>query len=68
MLSQEEIDRLAADIAPIDCTVAAGGVVVMHPLTVHASSKAKDDRPRRVLHIEYAANSTLGGGLKLATG
>ena len=68
VLSQEEIDRLAADIAPIDCTVAAGGVVVMRPLTVHASSKAKDDRPRRVLHIEYAANSTLGGGLKLATG
>jgi len=68
VLSQEEIDRLAADIAPIDCTVAAGGVVVMHPLTVHASSKAKDDRPRRVLHIEYAASSTLGSGLELATG
>jgi len=40
----------------------------MRPLVVHASSKAIDDQPRRVLHIEYAATVHLGAGLELAVG
>jgi len=39
----------------------------MRPLIVHASSKAQSDRPRRVLHIEYADSPNLGDGLELAT-
>jgi hypothetical protein len=38
----------------------------MRPLTVHASSKSSDDRPRRVLHIEYAASVNLASGVELA--
>jgi len=48
--------------------VPAGGVVAMRPLVVHASSKAKDHQPRRVLHIEYAATIHLGAGIELAVG
>jgi hypothetical protein len=44
----------------------SGGVVVMRPLTLHASSKSLDGRPRRVLHIEYAATADLSNGAKLA--
>jgi hypothetical protein len=40
----------------------------MRPLIVHASSKATDDRPRRILHVEYAASVALGAGIALAVG
>jgi hypothetical protein len=49
----------------VDCVTAAGGVVAMRPLTLHASSKAVEDRPRRVLHFEYASTMTVGPGLEL---
>lgn len=52
--------------APVDCLIARGGVLAMRPLLIHASSKSRDDSPRRVLHIEYAASSTLEHGLVLA--
>jgi hypothetical protein len=42
-------------IQPIMCTVERGGVIVMRPLTVHASSKATTAASRRMLHLEYAA-------------
>ncbi len=29
----------------------------MRPLIIHASSKSQSDKPRRVLHIEYATPS-----------
>jgi hypothetical protein len=38
----------------------------MKPLLVHASSKSVVAAPRRVLHIEYASDFNLGGGLELA--
>lgn len=31
----------------------------MRPLIVHASSKAHNDKPRRVLHIEYSTPDAL---------
>lgn len=66
VLSEREIESAAQAISAVECLVAAGGVVVMRPLTVHASSKAKDDRPRRVLHIEYASSLTPVAGIELA--
>ena len=66
VLSDEQIEQLAQTIAPVDCVAASGGVVAMRPLTIHASSKSSDDRPRRVLHIEYAAAVKLGQGAELA--
>lgn len=66
VLQDDEIERAAREITPIDCLSARGGVVAMRPLTVHASSKATDDHPRRVLHIEYASALTLAPGVDLA--
>ncbi len=66
VLSGDEIVRLAREIAPVECVSAAGGVVAMRPLVVHASSKSVSDRPRRVLHFEYAASLDLGHGVRLA--
>jgi hypothetical protein len=37
----------------------------MRPLLVHASSKARVEAPRRVLHFEYAASFILESGLEL---
>ena len=68
VLTQDDIQQRAITVAPVECVAAAGGVVAMRPLLVHASSKASDDRPRRVLHIEYAAQVHFGGGLDLAIG
>jgi hypothetical protein len=55
-------------VIPVECLAASGGVVAMRPLIVHASSKANDDRPRRVLHIEYAPKLILAPGIELAVG
>jgi hypothetical protein len=38
----------------------------MRPLLIHASSKSHSDRPRRVLHIEYAASDSIAEPLYLA--
>jgi len=68
LLTHDEIQRLAAVVTPVACMASAGGVVAMRPLVVHASSKASDNQPRRVLHIEYATSVHLGAGLELAVG
>ncbi len=44
-------------------SVLEGGLVVMRPLLLHASSPAKSPGHRRVVHIEYAA-AELADGLK----
>jgi ectoine hydroxylase-related dioxygenase (phytanoyl-CoA dioxygenase family) len=68
VLPHDEIQRLAAVVTPVECVSSAGGVVAMRPLVVHASSKASDDQPRRVLHIEYAATVHFGADIELAIG
>jgi len=66
VLSDAEIERVAHDVIAVECIAASGGVVAMRPLTVHASSKATDGNPRRVLHVEYVAAVGLGPGNELA--
>jgi ectoine hydroxylase-related dioxygenase (phytanoyl-CoA dioxygenase family) len=66
VLSDEQRLQFAAAIQPMDCVVGRGGVVAMRPLIVHSSSKSTSAVPRRVLHIEYAAQSILASGIKLA--
>lgn len=68
VLTDADIDRLSRDGVPVDCLAGAGGVVAMRPLTVHSSSKARNNRPRRVLHIEYARTLCLADGIQLAVG
>ena len=66
VMDEGQISRLVGTITPVECAVSAGGVVGMRPLIVHGSSKATDDQPRRVLHIEYSRSRTLGPGIELA--
>jgi ectoine hydroxylase-related dioxygenase (phytanoyl-CoA dioxygenase family) len=65
VLNDDEIHALAVRTTPVDCVAAKGGVVVMRPLVVHASSKSRTEIPRRVLHIEYAANDSIAAPLHL---
>jgi hypothetical protein len=66
VLSDEAVHRLAQEHSQVECLAARGDVLAMRPLLVHASSKARSDAPRRVLHIEYAASLHLEQGLELA--
>jgi len=56
-LSVDEIERQRAKVAEVVCEARAGDLLVMRPLLLHASSRATSDRPRRVLHVEYAGES-----------
>ena len=64
LLSDDRISELAKHTA-VDCLVPKRGVMAMYPLLVHASSKSRTGSPRRVLHIEYAANESIAQPLKL---
>jgi len=68
VLTDEQIAMVAREVAAVDCVGRAGGVVAMRPLTIHASSKSVDGRPRRVLHLEYAATVNFGGDVELMVG
>lgn len=37
------------------CAVPAGGIMLMQPLTLHASNRSTSARPRRVIHLEFSA-------------
>jgi ectoine hydroxylase-related dioxygenase (phytanoyl-CoA dioxygenase family) len=67
VLSDDSIHNLVEKVDPVDCYVQAGGVLLMRPLLVHSSSKARAKTgPRQVLHIEFARSKSLPGGLELA--
>jgi ectoine hydroxylase-related dioxygenase (phytanoyl-CoA dioxygenase family) len=65
-LDHAAIQELAVRVPSVECVTKAGGVVAMKPLTVHASSKVQEDRPRRVIHIEYATDVSLDHEITLA--
>jgi ectoine hydroxylase-related dioxygenase (phytanoyl-CoA dioxygenase family) len=46
---------------PVACLVPRGGVLLMRPLLLHASSPADSPGHRRVIHLEYAADPLPGG-------
>jgi ectoine hydroxylase-related dioxygenase (phytanoyl-CoA dioxygenase family) len=66
VLSDDLILGLATIQSPVECLIPQGGVLAMRPLLVHASSKSQSQKPRRVLHIEYAANEQVGERMRLA--
>ena len=47
ILSDDDIQRLAVQIAPVDCLASQGAVLAMRPLLVHASSKSLSENSRR---------------------
>lgn len=65
LLSDDAIHDLSCSVEPVECLVGAGGLVLMKPLLVHASSKSKSAVSRRVLHMEYATGLELCDGLEL---
>lgn len=55
-LSDDAINAACAAKSEVVCPLAAGGVLVMRPLLLHASSPSQSPQHRRVLHIEFAAH------------
>jgi ectoine hydroxylase-related dioxygenase (phytanoyl-CoA dioxygenase family) len=60
-LSREAISARAAGGSVKVCAAAAGDIVVMSPLIVHRSRRARLPRRRRVLHLEFTAVSASAG-------
>lgn len=65
VLSDEEVFSVARRSEYVECEVGRGGVLAMRPLLIHSSSKARSDKPRRVLHIEYADSLKLTDAVQL---
>lgn len=53
VMTDEAIQKLPK--VDVTCDVQAGGVMIMKPLILHASSKSTSERNRRVIHLEYAS-------------
>lgn len=65
VLSDDAIHELSLKVHEIVCEVPSGGILLMKPLLVHASSKVLQSKRRRVLHLEYSSRPTFEGGLEL---
>jgi ectoine hydroxylase-related dioxygenase (phytanoyl-CoA dioxygenase family) len=59
-LDAAEIRGWLDRVPPVNCLVPQGGVLLMRPLILHASSSATNPRHRRVVHLEYAATGLPG--------
>lgn len=66
VLSDKEVSGIVRRQEKVECEVGRGGVLAMRPMLIHASSKARSDEKRRVLHIEYAESLALGDNIRLA--
>lgn len=64
-LNDEEIKLISEHSIPFICEVNSGGVQVLKPLLLHASSKSKSQKRRRVLHLEFSS-IVLPNGLEYA--
>jgi hypothetical protein len=60
-LNAEQIAMLRENRGETLCAASAGDALLMRPLLLHASGRSTSDRPRRVLHIEYAGEEPPGG-------
>ncbi len=52
-LTSGQIRAMRQQIGEVDCLVPRGGAMVMRPLLLHASSRMRSDRQRRVLHFVF---------------
>jgi len=66
VLTDDRVSEVASQRVPVDCIAPKGGLVIMKPLLIHASSKSHSGTARRVLHIEYAASDSIAKPLQLA--
>lgn len=54
-LNDEEIQLISSNSIPFISEVSSGGVQLLKPLLLHASSQSKTQRRRRVLHLEFSS-------------
>jgi ectoine hydroxylase-related dioxygenase (phytanoyl-CoA dioxygenase family) len=66
VLSDQQVETIVGKVEHVTCLIKQGGIIVMRPLIIHASSKSQSEDPRRVLHIEYATTETISRPLQLA--
>ena len=62
-LSAEQIRTISSTSPSVSCSVRCGGVLLMRPLLLHASSPSQSPQHRRVIHIDFSAGE-LPAGLK----
>ena len=55
ILSTEEIALITQNSIPVSCNIPAGGIQLMKPLLLHASSKSKNQKKRRAIHLEFTS-------------
>jgi len=55
ILQAEQFADFIREIRPVQCLTPVGGLVLMRPLLLHASSRMIQPTSRRVLHFEFAA-------------
>ena len=63
ILTDDEIRLITESSIAYDCEVMAGGIQIMHPLLLHASNRTKNQKRRRVIHLEFS-DAQLDGGLE----
>jgi hypothetical protein len=54
-LSPTQIEKLRSELGEVMCFAKAGDAMLMRPLLLHASSRSTSPKPRRIVHIDYAA-------------
>lgn len=59
----QQISTLRQVAEEVSCPIGPGGVLLMRPLLLHASSPSQSPLHRRVIHLEFAS-SKLPGGLR----
>ena len=59
-LKNEEIQLISQNSVASHCEVYAGGVHLLKPLLLHASAKSVNQKPRRVIHLEFASMELAG--------
>lgn len=62
---ENEAKIITSGTLPYSCQVDKGGVQLMKPLLLHASSKSVSNKRRRVIHLEFSADN-LADGLEWA--
>jgi ectoine hydroxylase-related dioxygenase (phytanoyl-CoA dioxygenase family) len=56
-LDDDQIKLISKNSVPYICEIQSGGIQLMNPLLLHASPKIKNNKNRRVIHLEF--NSVL---------
>jgi len=55
LLNKEQIQAITSENSHEYCEVKAGDILLMRPHILHASSKGKEPKHRRIVHIEYSS-------------